>query len=323
MKWGNATYFVLFVYILCSILFWGFTLQRQNNQIARYELEILAAQSKNLGQIISDRSKEADILQQRKNRTLQFLGEGAVFIIITLLAGYILYSNIRKQKKLSDLQNNFMLSVTHELKSPIAGVKLNLQTLNRPDLPSDKRGILIQRSLSEADRLNNLCNNLLLASQMEGKHAVFNREKIDFSALCEECIEDFHARSYHTMHRNIQEGIFIHGDLLMWKIAVNNLIENAIKYSEKESNIYINLQQEDGQVVLSVADEGVGISDEEKIKIFNKFYRVGKENSRKTKGTGLGLFLTAEIIRNHDASITVKNNIDQGTIFEVSIPTLA
>lgn len=323
MKWGNATYFILFVYILSSILFWGFTLQRQNNQIARYELEILAAQSKNLGHIISDRDKEAQILQQRKNRTLQFLGEGAVFIIITLFAGYILYSNIRKQKKLSDQQNNFMLSVTHELKSPIAGVKLNLQTLNRPDLPEDKRGILIKRSLSEADRLNDLCNNLLLASQMEGKRAIFNREKIDFSALCKECVEDFHARSYHTLHQNIQEGLHIYGDLLMWKIAVNNLIENAIKYSEKEGNIYITLQQDDGHIVLSVADEGVGISDEEKTKIFNKFYRVGKENSRKTKGTGLGLYLTAEIIRNHEASITVKNNTGQGTIFEVSIPTLA
>lgn len=322
MKWGKATYFLLFLYVLCGILFWGISLHRQNNLIAQYELELLAYQNKSLGHIISDRTKQEEILQRKKNRTLQYLGETSVFIIIIALAGYILYSNLRKQKKLSEQQNNFMLSVTHELKSPIAGVKLNLQTLNRPNLPEEKRQILIQRCLSEADRLNDLCNNLLLASQMEGKGAVFNFEKINFSQLCETCAEDFKARSYHPIIREIEPNIFIFGDLLMWKIAVNNLIENAIKYSDKEGKIFIALQQEDNQAILSVTDEGIGIPDEEKIKIFNKFYRVGAENSRKSKGTGLGLYLTAEIIKHHDARITVKNNTPKGTVFEVTIPSI-
>lgn len=320
MKWGNATYFALLIYIIASIFFWGITLQKQNNLITEYELELLATQNKNLGYILTDKEKENEIYERKKNRTLQYIGEGAVFIIITSLAGVILYSNIRKNRQLSDLQNNFMLSVTHELKSPIAGVKLNLQTLNRPNIPEDKKEMLIQRSLSEADRLNDLCNNLLLATQMEGKRAIFNFEIIDFSGLCTECVEDHVARSHHELLENIQPGISIRGDLLMWKIAINNLIENAIKYSVKESTVLVSLDKEDDQIILSVSDQGLGISDEEKTKIFDKFYRIGNENSRRTKGTGLGLYLTAEIIKHHDASITVKDNTPQGSIFEITIP---
>jgi signal transduction histidine kinase len=99
---------------------------------------------------------------------------------------------------------------------------------------------------------------------------------------------------------------------------VTNLVENAVKYSGPCAEIAVELCQNDGKAVLTVSDKGPGIPDDEKMHIFDKFYRVGDENVRKSKGTGLGLFIVKEVLQNHDADISVKDNVPQGAIFEVT-----
>src|SRR5699024_6312475 len=109
-------------------------------------------------------------------------------------------------------------------------------------------------------------------------------------------------------------------DKLMLQIACSNIIENAIKYAPKGSEIVISLEEKNHTVLLQFKDEGEGIPDKEKNKIFNRFYRIGNENTRSSKGTGLGLFLTKKIILQHDGQIHVMNNTPKGSIFEISLP---
>jgi K+-sensing histidine kinase KdpD len=100
--------------------------------------------------------------------------------------------------------------------------------------------------------------------------------------------------------------------------VVTNLVENAVKYSPPCSEIGVNLKKKNGLICLEVSDKGIGIKDEEKHLIFDKFYRVGSEETRKTKGTGLGLYIVKEVLNNHHANIKVKNNAPTGTVFEVT-----
>ena len=117
---------------------------------------------------------------------------------------------------------------------------------------------------------------------------------------------------------DIQPNLEIEGDRFALSSVVTNLLENAIKYSDPCEEIKVVLKQVADNIVLSVADVGQGITDAEKMLIFDKFYRVGNENVRKAKGTGLGLFIVKEVLQSHDADITVKDNLPRGTIFEVT-----
>lgn len=320
MKWIKYLYLFLFIYIIAAIIFWGSALNSLNNQLYEADIKLLATQKE---QLTNENYKklEQQLLEKQQTRTRQYMGEGAVFLLVILVGAAVVYSSIKRVNRLSKLQNNFMLSVTHELKSPIAGVKLNLQTLLRKNIPENKKEVLILRAINESNRLNELCNNLLLASQMEGNKLQLNMESFSISELCLQVIEEMESRSPHELIADVKENCTISGDAVLIKIAINNLVENAIKYSPANGAITLSLKELDQQVSIAVKDQGVGVPDNEKLKIYNKFYRVGEENSRKTKGTGLGLYLTSEIAKLHKAHLVVSDNTPQGTIFELSFDT--
>lgn len=214
-----------------------------------------------------------------------------------------------------------MLSVTHELKSPIAAMKLNLQTLEKYHLDEEKKNILIDKCIREANRLNDLCNNMLFASQMEGKQYRTTKEKLSFTELVTATTKEYVHRYPNRFKTDItKEEAFLNGDKLMLQMAVNNLIENAIKYSPADKLINIKLFPKNNRICLQIIDEGVGIPDNEKHKIFRKFYRIGNENTRKSKGTGLGLYLTQKIVMRHKGKILVKDNQPTGSVFELTLP---
>jgi len=118
----------------------------------------------------------------------------------------------------------------------------------------------------------------------------------------------------------LEPGLQIEGDRFAITNVVTNLIENAVKYSPPCAHVSVKLARDNGSVVFSVADHGIGIADMEKKLIFNKFYRVGNEDTRKTKGTGLGLYIVKTVLERHRAQITVKNNTPSGSVFEVMFP---
>lgn len=250
------------------------------------------------------------------------IGEGIVFISLMAFGAYRFHLAINREKRMNVQKKNFLLSVTHELKSPLASIKLYLQTIIKRELDKETQNKFISKSLLDIERLDDLVENMLLASKIENNSYSFPKEEFNISEMVEKIVArlQIHVCDKETLITKIEPDIFVKGDRFALSSVVTNLIENAVKYSSDCVPIHVNLEKKaNGKVCFKVADLGLGIPDDEKPKIFKKFYRVGSENTRKTKGTGLGLFIVKEVLEKHNAQIKVKNNTPRGTIFEVQL----
>jgi signal transduction histidine kinase len=308
-------YWVLLAYIIAALVWWFVALNKQNKQMAIYKMQQLNTTS------ISYTKDIEQLKNQQKRKTFQYLGEGITFFLLILAGAIFIFRAVRKQLRFSKEQQHFMMALTHELKTPIAVATLNLETLQKRKLEEPQQQKLIQNTLQEANRLNTLCNNMLLSSQIDASNYSLTNEDMNLSELVETSIAEYKNRfSSHQFIKNINENNFIIGDRMLLQIAVNNLIDNAIKYSPKESEILINLFVRNNQTTLQVIDKGKGISQLDKQKIFDKFYRVGNAATKEAKGTGLGLYLTKNIIGKHKGNISVTDNLPNGSNFEIILP---
>lgn len=311
-------YTLLFVYVIAAIVFWGYSLNKQAYVVYQLERKNLLQNKLKLSAETYN-SELKKIEEKRIRRKKQYLGEGGTFLLITILASSIIYIGYYRQRRLGKLQQNFMLSVTHELKTPIAGIKLNMQTMERHRLDEDTQMQLIQSTIQESNRLNDLCNNILLATQLEDRKQAMYPDDIMLIDLLEQEAEEFEMR-YPDIEivRNYNERSFeFKGERTLWKLVLSNLIENARKYSLKPIHIELETKRIQDEVFLCIKDHGIGIPDEEKDHVFQKFYRIGNEDTRRSKGTGLGLYLVKKIIHLYKYDIAVKNNTPQGSIFEI------
>ncbi len=259
------------------------------------------------------------LIRAQPDRKGMILSEGAVFLFLFLAGAYYLHKTLKKERKLQDQQKNFLLSVTHELKSPLAAIKLYLETILKRNLDRQQTKNFLKNSLKDIERLDDLVENMLIATKIENKSYSFPKEDFNFSELIEKIAErlQIHTCNTQTIVTDLVPNIHIHGDKFALTSVVTNLIENAVKYSPPCSEIGVRLRKNNGNTCLEVVDQGLGIKDEEKLRIFDKFYRVGSEETRKTKGTGLGLYIVKQVLNNHHAHIKVKNNQPTGTIFEI------
>lgn len=319
-KMVTPIYVFLLVYTILALVWWGVLLFRQSAQITAYERENLFMRIDGSKQPMQYEMGMQAIKKSEELRTIKFLGEGAIFLIILLFGAWLVYRAIRKQLKLQQQQENFMMAVTHELKSPIAAAKLNLETIRKHKLDEEKQHKLIDNTIRETNRLDQLCNNILLASQFETSRYELFREEVNFSALLKSGIEEIQARvSSHKIKADIQPDIWLDADKFMLQIVLSNLVENAIKYVPKGTEIHVKLYERDHLLKWQVIDAGAGIPAGEKERIFQKFYRIGNENTRSAKGSGLGLYLTRKIVEQHHGTIVVKDNAPAGTIFEITL----
>ncbi len=259
------------------------------------------------------------LLLAKPNSKGMVLGETAVFVFIFFVGAYYLQKTLNKERKLEQQQRNFLLSVTHELKSPLASIKLYLQTILKRDLGPDQQKSFIANSLKDIERLDDLVENMLIATKLESNSYTFPKEKFDFSELVSNVAGRLQVHTCNTqiIKTSVEGKIHMIGDQFALTSVVTNLIENAVKYSPPCAEIHVSLSRKNGQIYFIVADSGIGINDQEKSRIFDKFYRVGSEDTRKTRGTGLGLFIVKQVLDKHQATIKVKNNKPSGTIFEV------
>jgi signal transduction histidine kinase len=259
------------------------------------------------------------LIASNAKRMPMILGEGSVFLIILLVGIYFFQRTIKKESEVHQQQQNFLLSVTHELKSPLAAIKLVLQTLVKRDLTKDKRDQLIGNSIEDVGRLDDLVENMLLATRIENNSYSYPKELFDFSELVKSIFDRAIITSENTRNfqQQIEQNISIMGDRFALGSLINNILENAIKYSPNAALVQVQLYQQSNKIFFIVADQGVGIADSERQKIFQKFYRSGNELTRQNKGTGLGLFIVAQVAKNHQAKVVVSNNQPKGTIFEI------
>ncbi|HQU56735.1 MAG TPA: ATP-binding protein, partial [Chitinophagaceae bacterium] len=254
--------------------------------------------------------------QQKNNE--KYIGEGLTFLALILIGAVFVYRSISRQLKLQQQQQNFMMAITHELKTPISVARLNLETLLKYDLSEEKKQKLLDIALDETLRLDFLTSNILLAAQLDNKNFNATKEELSLTDLVKETIHQFRKRfPDREFPTTINVDADMKGDAFLLQMLINNLVQNAIKYSPREIPIVTSLQQNKSGIILQIADGGDGIANSEKAKIFSKFYRIGNESTRKTKGTGLGLYLCRKIAKAHNGDISVTDNEPKGSIFIV------
>lgn len=314
----TIVYWSLLVYILAALLWWLISLEKQNQRIRAEQLQLLELQAPQLEPIEKEKRVAAIESLTSRNST-KYVSEGITFLIVILIGAVGVYRAVRRQLRAQQQQQQFMMAVTHELKTPIAVTRLNLETMQRYKLEPEKQEKLIRIALDETSRLNFLTNNILVSSQLENKGFAGEKEELDFSLLVTDCIKDMGNRfPGRIIESAIEPEIDLQGDALLLQILLNNLLENAIKYSPAQSTITVQLKKAGSQVLLKVSDQGEGVPDAEKKKIFERFYRVGNEATRTTKGTGLGLYLCERIARHHKATMSVSDNSPKGSVFHVN-----
>jgi signal transduction histidine kinase len=312
-------------YMIAALLWWSVLLLRKNELIWQTRQEYLQESYNNIFGTSAYQIKdvpEYKIYEKSYNsQKKMIIGEGLVFGFLLLLGLYILHKAYKKQVESTENQKNFLLSITHELKSPLTSIRLGLQTIHKrhetkPELVRN----ISESSLLEADRLESLINKLLLAAQLNQAYQYYFQET-SLTQCVHRAIEIVknNQKSLEIVTQLQETESLSMIDKEAMEIAILNLLENSIKYGEGKP-IEIESKVENNYVSLKVTDQGVGIPDYEKQKIFDQFYRVGSEEVRKSKGTGIGLYLVKKIVEAHSGKIMVTDNQPKGSIFTIKIP---
>jgi two-component system phosphate regulon sensor histidine kinase PhoR len=325
-KENSSTKFLLFylvlIYVFAFLFWWSYLLYSKIEQHYSDAVNYRSLQFKvhNEGQQVDYiHTEEFKALDAKFNRQkVMIITEGSVFFFLLVIGMLKVHESFRQEIALAKQQKNFILSITHELKSPLAGIKLMNETLKMRDLPKDKQNKLLASSLSEVDRLENLVENILTVAKIENDQYGFNKESIALSTLCEQMFINYKERKDISLRGDIEPELHIEGDKTGMNSILSNLLDNAIKYAEN-SEVLISLHRVKQTIELVISDQGNGIPDEEKAKIFDKFYRIGNEETRSAKGTGLGLFIVKHLVTFHNGKIKVEDNNPKGTRFIISI----
>lgn len=309
-------FYILVAYVIIQFVWWSYLMVNLNNELFSLKTELNLLKGETAEEVVT---KGNELNEKLHKRWIMVSGEGAVFIGVLLIGIFQTRKTFKKEEELAQQQQNFLLSVTHELKSPIASTKLQLQTLQKHELSREKQKEIIGNAISDTERLNNLVENILLAAKIENSVFSLHTEEFNLSDYITEGVEQT-LKSFNYSQKiilNIEPNIYMAIDRTTFPSIILNLLENAVKYSPENSTVAIGLSASENQVLLSVTDEGVGVDENEKLQIFKKFYRVGNEETRKSKGTGLGLYIVNFIAKQHNGEVTVKNNQPKGSIFEV------
>ncbi|OQX95642.1 two-component sensor histidine kinase [candidate division KSB1 bacterium 4572_119] len=248
-----------------------------------------------------------------------------LFLLVAVLTGmYLIFIYLNKQLHLTKLYDNFIGNVTHELKSPLASIQLYLETMNIRDVTGAKQKEFIALMRKDANRLNYLINSLLQISGLEQKKIAHSFDIYSLEPLVRNLISES-ARQFNIP----DDAIKITGtapcscvlDTNAIKIVIDNLIDNAIKYSKETVQLKIQLACNSKSFVIQFIDQGVGISPKDRKEVFKKFHRIYNPDSPNVKGTGLGLYWVKEIIKYHGGKISVfSEGRNKGSTFKIELP---
>ena len=293
-----------------------------NNNYHDFKALITYDTLKNIATVqISIKSAVLKSLDQRLDRKSKaWLGEGIVIGLITLIIILAMYIYIDQILRFNLQKTNFMMAVTHELKTPIAAAKLAIETVIRnKNIAAQDR--VLEISKKNIDRLSGMMERVLLATQFENSLPVAQKKWESCSDIIQKALVDcqFTDEQILKISLVIPSNFSIYCDSNMIKIAFINLFTNSIKYSEPNGvNIIVSsiINNEHCQILIS--DQGIGIPMIERTRIFEKFYRVGNEMTRSRSGSGLGLYLVKQILQLHNARIEVQANNPKGTTFVIN-----
>lgn len=249
---------------------------------------------------------------------------GLILLIGLSFTTSLIFRHLNVQLRITELYDNFIGNVTHELKSPLSSIQLYLETLKQRDVPQEKRKEFIDMMMKDADRLQSLINSILEISAQEKKKLLqdyrVHKAEIILKELIDESCEKFRVEkeNYQIISDAACE-IVASKDAL--KVVFDNLVDNAVKYSTIQAKIVVSLICNSKKVTIIFSDLGIGVAAKEQKKIFNKFYRIYNKEIPNVKGTGLGLYRVKEIIKAHDGKITVLSEGEgKGTTFKLELP---
>ncbi len=255
-------------------------------------------------------------------------GIGSAFLVFVLV-GVVMYLTLSiKAINLSRRQSNFIDSVTHELKSPIASLKLYLQTLARHRVDPAEQASFHKYMLEDVERLDTLINHLLDAARLDKHRTEAEPEDVDLAGVLRRCAEEVCLR-YQVPADVVKLDLvpcIVHSTPMDLSLVFRNLIDNAVKYAaDQDPQVEVTLRPEPpAAVVVHVADNGRGISAAQRRKIFGRFVRLGSELERDTPGMGLGLYIVRTLVERLRGRIRVRDREGgTGTVFEVELPGVA
>jgi two-component system, OmpR family, sensor histidine kinase SenX3 len=254
-----------------------------------------------------------------------FFGAIATGLILNTI---FLVREIRRNEQ----HDSFINAVTHELKTPIASIRLYLETLQRREVDAKQRSEFYRLMLSDTDRLLGTVEQVLKAGQASHKRATRNVGQVDFRELVQECIAL--ARTRHHLPAEVLRlvepssngtGICVTGDADELRTAVSNVLDNAVKYSVNSVDVSVHLETlQHKTIVLRVQDRGAGIPRSELKRVFKRFYRVRMRSVKQVKGTGLGLFIVRSIARKHGGNVYAESEGEgRGTTITLRLPRSA
>jgi two-component system phosphate regulon sensor histidine kinase PhoR len=255
---------------------------------------------------------------------LAILATGTV-LLAGVLGGVIAYLTLTvKAFNLNRRQSNFIDAVTHELKSPIASLKLYLQTMARRSVDQQQQQDFHKIMLEDVERLDSLINHLLDAARIERKVEASSEQDVRLDQLLEQCGSAICIR-YQVPSETVQidsPQVTVRSQLIQLEILFRNLIDNAVKYGGSPPRVQVRVRPDaDSGVMVSILDNGAGIPSNQRKKVFGRFIRLGNELERSTPGTGLGLYLVRNVIKAINGSIRVSDReLGSGTEFEVVLP---
>jgi len=250
----------------------------------------------------------------------------SLFLVgVTVFSFVLLYRNLQRQRKLTEIKNEFISNITHELKTPIATVGVAIEALRNFNAINDPQRTkeYLDISQNELQRLSLLVDKVLKLSMFEKKEIELKYEFLDLKGVVDEVVSSMRLqieKNHATVSINTEGDTHLQADRLHLLSVVFNLLDNALKYGNGNTAIKFELKGKENEVELSVADNGIGISQEYKDKVFEKFFRVPLGNTHNTKGYGLGLSYVAHVIQRHKGKIEVESQPGLGSKFIITLP---
>ena len=250
----------------------------------------------------------------------------SLFLVgVTVLSFSLLYRNLQRQRKLTEIKNEFISNITHELKTPIATVGVAIEALRNFNAINDPQRTkeYLDISQNELQRLSLLVDKVLKLSMFEKKEIELKYELLDLNGVVDEVVSSMRLqieKHHATVSINTEGDTSLQGDRLHLLSVVFNLLDNALKYGNGNTAIKFDLKEKGNEVELSVADNGIGISSEYKDKVFEKFFRVPLGNTHNTKGYGLGLSYVSHVVQRHKGKIEVESQPGIGSKFIITLP---
>jgi len=252
------------------------------------------------------------------------LFEGCFLMLLILAGVYVIFVYWNKQNRLNQMQSNFVASVSHELKSPLASIQLYLETLKYQEVSKEESRDFVETMLSDTSRLSGLIENILQSSKADPKSMELQFQKVDLGKFLSEVAQD-HKRQFEEkkckVDLQLEASPLLTLDRKALQMVFNNLIGNALRYSPVGSALKIHLHRKGRFWDIDFADQGIGFDKKDMKKVFKKFYRVQNKDTQNIEGAGLGLFISHEIVKNHKGKLRVSSlGRGKGSVFTVSLP---